>query len=246
MTTDLGQLHLLRKATKRHSAALFYGEIADLLWKGSAEYIEAQGTITFIRYRNRCFGITNHHVYDAATSRTAVWHIALNSHQPFLTKPLFTSTKEKPDYPFDIAVYELDEGLIRRGGKIPHDLGCDAVLAQGDHLLAVGFPGCERKILDEQTSIQHGLYYVVASAAGLSDRNIELYEELSDVKATIWHVGGMSGGPIFQVTSETSYTLAGIIYEAQKHPRPNTIYIRGFPFGPTQLELGFRIHGLSW
>jgi Trypsin-like peptidase domain len=232
----------IRKATKQHVAALMYGEIGDLIWQGSGRYIKAQGTITFIRYRNRCFGVTNEHVYPGKASRTSVWHIALKEHQPLRARPLFTSTRTNADYPFDIALFELDEEVISRGGKIPIELAEDAVLEEGDLLLAVGFPGAERKIFEEQTL--HGLYHVGATAIGFSDRTIQLYEELSDSKSQTWNFGGMSGGPIFKV-KPNSYSLAGIIFDAAETPPPNTIHIEGFPFGPAQLELAFQVFGLN-
>lgn len=244
-TIEPNKFDALLKTTKRHAAALFFGEIPDLIWKGSGRYIQAQGTITFIRYRNRCFGVTNDHVYHAPSSKTVVWHMALNTHQPFLQQPLFASTQNNPDFPFDIALFELDEGVILRGGKMPVDVNQDALLTEGDPLLAVGFPKRRRKLLDEQGYVAHGLYHVVATAIGISDRNIELHESLLDPKQKRWHFGGMSGGPIFQVTSETSYRLAGIIHQAPKTPTPNTIYIRGFPFGKTQLEWAFRRYELD-
>lgn len=232
----------LHKATKQHTAALMYGEISDLVWQGSGKYIRAQGSITFISYHNRCFGITNQHVYPGQASRTSVWVIALEQHYPLRIEPLFTSTSSNADYPYDIALFELDEKLIRRGGKIPIEVDKDAVLAEGDLLLAVGFPGIERRILEEQTL--HRLYHVGASVVGLSDRTILLYEELSDPQVKTWDFGGMSGGPIFKV-EPTSYGLAGIIFEAAENPAPNTLCIRGFPFGPSQLEQAFQVFGLE-
>jgi hypothetical protein len=124
--------------------------------------------------------------------------MALNTHQPFVQQPLFTSTQDNPDFPFDIALFELEEGVILRGGKIPVDVDQDALLAEGDPLLAVGFPKDRREVLDEQGYVAHGIYHVVARAIGISDRNIELHERLPDTKQKTWHFGGMSGGPIFQ------------------------------------------------
>ena len=81
-TIEANGFDALCKTTKRHAAALFFGEIADLIWKGSGRYIQAQGTITFIRYRNRCFGVTNDHVYHAPSSKVVpgIWHSIPISH----------------------------------------------------------------------------------------------------------------------------------------------------------------------
>jgi len=243
----------LSSTTAKHAAAIFYGKPVDFINKGSAEGIESQGTITFISYKGLCFGVTNEHVaenYDGP-NKDRVYYIALRKHVPLPGRLLFKSTKDKPDLPFDIAVFLLDEAAIINGGKIPILIDKRyGQLKEGDMGFAVGFPGVERR---RKNSIQmaHGIYHIVAKCISSSDRLIILYEKLAPSLDRIVKFGGISGGSIYRVESEDDYTLTGIIFQGRGHHEeankdPNDgIWIWGFPIGPDLFDKAFKIYNLS-
>lgn len=225
------------KASAKHCAALFFNDILEVFLKGSADTIDGQGTMTFINYHDRCFGVTNQHVltdYVRPTKEKA-FHIALRNHIPIPGRLLFKSTKDNPDFPFDIAVFLLEENKIIKGGKIPINLEAEyAPMAEQEQGLAIGFPAIERHVKDGLT-MAHPLYHVVAKCISASDRQIILHEELLPPQDRVIRFGGMSGGPIFRFNESESYSFTGIMFEGRGFAdnenglSENEIWIYGFP-----------------
>jgi hypothetical protein len=225
----------ISSATAKHAAALFYGDSLDLFIKGSADYIQAQGT--------------NAHVVGdyVRPTKERVFHIALAKHTPLPGRLLFKSDRDNPDFPFDIAVFLLMRERIVDGGKLPLLLSDDfAPLNVGDQGLAVGFPGGERCKRDSQI-MGHPLYHVVAKCVAASDRNIVLYEEMVPSSGRVVKFGGMSGGPIFRLEPNDRYSFSGVIVEgrgfadSEEDTNANDIWVYGFPLGVAQLELAFTV-----
>lgn len=122
-----------------------FGSFEGLLSLGSAASVDGQGTMTFVRHRDRFFGITNDHVLSEVPDHQGdrVWHIALRAHTPLPIAPIVRTTTRNPDLPFDLSVYELTSALVDevgRSGKrflaVPDAL----VLQENDDAIAVGFP----------------------------------------------------------------------------------------------------------
>lgn len=235
--------------TSKHATAMFFGKSLDLLSKGSAKYIDDQGTLTLFCYRGLCLGVTNQHVVGeyAGPSKDKLFHIALRRHQPIPGRLLFKSTQGNPDFPFDIAVFLLDRTTIVAGGKSPIDLSESfEPLEEGDQALAVGFPGRERYI-ENEFRMAHPIYHVIATCVCASDRKIVLYEKLCPPSDRTVRFGGMSGGPIFRLRSPYHYSFSGILFEGRgfddnrNGARGDEIWVYGFPLGPAQLEHAFNI-----
>ncbi|MBA3571030.1 MAG: trypsin-like peptidase domain-containing protein [Pyrinomonadaceae bacterium] len=239
----------LSESTARHAVALFFGSFMDLVNKGSADYIKAQGTLTLISYRGLCFGVTNERVvqdYERPT-KDKLFHIALKRHTRLPGRLLFKSKQDNVDFPFDLAVFVLHEATIRNGGKVPIQL--DVMyepINPDDQALAIGFPGAEREKRDEQM-MSHRLYHVVANCVGASDRKIVLYEKLSSPETKPHRFGGMSGGPIFRLKTAESVAFSGILFEgrgfgdADSEQIGDEIWVYGFPLGPKGLERAFNV-----
>lgn len=239
----------LSSATARHAVALLLGNRVDFLLKGSAEYIKAQGTLTLINHRGHCFGITNHHVVSKRheVGTECLFCIGLKKHQQLPGRLIIETSQRNPDMPFDLAVFVLDEALIRDGGKIPIELEESfQPLEQEDQAVAVGFPGVERR-MESQSQMGHGMYHVVSQCVCASDRKLILHEELMPPDNRLIRFGGMSGGPIFRLTGACTYAFSGIIFEGRgfhdvRDPTPDSqIWIYGFPFGPAELDRALSI-----
>lgn len=205
----------LARSTNTHFAALLAGSMYEILFAGSAAPEHPWGTMTFVRYGERVLGITcNHVVQHAEDSGFPAFMLGLGRHTP-LTSPLVArSSNDDPDYPFDIAVFELDSEKLTQAGKVPLLLDdIQTPLQEGEIALTVGFPGYARSIVDEE-SMTHRICYVSATCRASSDRRLILYEHHPD-QPNDFSVGGMSGGPIFRITSPESFSLAGIIFEGK-------------------------------
>jgi len=227
----------ISKALAKRCAALFFNDLLEVFLKGSAGTIDGQGTMTFLRYRDRCFGVTNQHVLGdyVRPTKEKVFHVALRKHIPIPGRLLFKSTKDNPDFPFDFAVFLLDESQIINGGKFPINLEAEYTpMAEHEQGLAIGFPGIERHIRDGLT-MAHPLYHVVAKCVSASDRQIVLHEELPPPCDKVIRFGGMSGGPIFRLNGNECYSFAGIMFEGrgfadtEEGVSENEIWVYGFP-----------------
>ena len=234
----------ISEASSKHCAALFFNDLAEVLTKGSADTIDGQGTMTFLNYHDRCFGVTNQHVlgdYVRPTSNK-VFHLALQKHIPIPGRLLFKSTKDNPDFPFDIAVFLLDEEEIIANGKIPINLESKyEPIAEFEQGMAVGFPGIERQIRSGMT-MAHPLYHVVAKCISVSDRQMILHEESPPPQSKEISFGGMSGGAVFRLTEDESYSFTGIIFEGrgfadnEEGTPENEIWLYGFPLSGEMFE----------
>ena len=241
--------------TSKHVVAIFHANPIELVVEGSPNCIKRrQGSLSLIKYRGHCFGITNQHVIEEATRRQHTFYVALEKHRPVPGRLLFQSTQANPDLSFDLAVFLLDEEAIRSGNKNPVDLERSfECLSEGDQALAVGFPGTEQR-MENLVQMSHGLYHVVAQCHCASDRKIILQEQLTPPDNQVIRFGGMSGGAIFRLTNADSYSFSGVVFEGRGFDdrcaddpsqtdshRSDQIWIYGFPFGPKDLELALDI-----
>lgn len=229
----------LSKKTAGHCAALFYCDSDE-----ATHGIEGQGTMTFVQYRNKYFGITNEHVVPEGSSseRLASLRLALSHHTPVPGKLFFQTSETNPDFPFDLCIFELNPWSVKKSGKCFIDLHDGNVVpeAEGRTIFAVGFPGHERHG-DERKTI-HPIYHVVSTPRHNSDRKIILRDELPHAARDI-RFGGMSGGPIFSVDEASgTYILIGIIFQGSAwgdvdygKGLKSDICIWGFPFSGATL-----------
>ncbi|HET6431694.1 hypothetical protein [Dyella sp.] len=249
----------ISRPTASHCAALFYGTLSNLIWKGSDNFIEGQGTLTFLRYKGHLFGVTNEHVVkkaiDAYEDKTDqyVFLVALQKHEQIRAMPIARFTQDDPHVPFDLAIFRLPECFLDGSDKTPINLNQSTpiLLAPGSKGLAVGFPGSHRKVVSPQT-MSHRLFHVVATCHGISDRKIIL-QDAFDQPGPEHRFGGMSGGPVFALTGDHNYEFQGILFEGRgfgdvgPDDLPGTEnWIWAFPFSGELLERACEGSGLEF
>jgi hypothetical protein len=228
----------LSRATKQHVVPIFRVDPAQVALYGTPEKLEGQGTMTLIKHMGRCFGVTNEHV---ASGHGASFMLALDRHTPLPGRRVFSSKSRDIDFPYDIAVFLLDEETILRGGKEPIALAHEhCPVTVSEQCLAVGYPGDLRHQTPEESV--HPLFHIVARAHLVSDRSIVLQEELPMWRRKM-RFGGISGGAIFHLTNTGGYDLAGIIAEGRgQHDQvasvvqQSDIWVYGVPIGTAWLE----------
>ncbi|MGA7437253.1 MAG: hypothetical protein WBW32_03885 [Luteibacter sp.] len=249
----------ISRPTASHCAALFYGTLPNLIWKGSDTFIEGQGTLTFLRYKDHLFGVTNEHVIkkamDAYETKTKeyVFLVALRKHTQIRSMPIARFTQDNPDLPLDLAVFHLPRYFLDGSDKIPIDLNQSnlPLLGPGAKALAVGFPGSQREAVGPQT-MSHRLFHVVATCQGISDRKIIL-QDAFDQQGPEHKFGGMSGGPVFALTGDHRYEFQGIVFEGRgfgdvgpDDPPGTENWIWAFPFCGELLERACEGRGIAF
>ncbi|HPF99014.1 MAG TPA: serine protease [Kiritimatiellia bacterium] len=244
---------MIFRLTARYCAALFYNTAEDVAFGCRAESIKAQGTLTFVRYETYYLGITNEHVVGKDYSGPCpekLFSLALKKHTPLPGQLIFKSDRGNQDFPYDIAVFELDKRTVEHGGKCFYDFRCDhSGLSAGDLAFAVGFPGRERRV--RQVGVmEHPLYHVCATCQGYSDRQIVLQNDLPGKSRDITF-GGMSGGPIFKEMEDNQYELLGIAFEGrgfgdreEGSDLNSDIWVFGFPLTRSMLAFVMNNRGV--
>jgi hypothetical protein len=220
----------LLSATSKHCAAFFhawnFGKIA-FRDKGE-DYILEQGTLTFIEYDGEYYAITNQHVLGENWTERMITEsliVALNTHSFWGIRPIFISPPSNnqgilypSDFPKDIVIFPFTNSSerLKAAKKEPIQLP-DRMpnLSVGEIVLAVGFPGGERKVVSETVS-GHPLAHVFGTVRGVTENNI-IIQDTKSTKDRGISFGGMSGGPIFKIIDEASlsYKLVGIVYEGR-------------------------------
>jgi hypothetical protein len=239
----------ISQATAAHCAALLYGTLSNFIWEGSHNFIEGQGTLTFVKYKGHLFGITNQHVVAQATEAYAnqseyyVFVAALEHHTRVPSLPIMRFTQDDADFPFDLAIFLLPSNFLEGSKKVPLDLDKypSAPLQVDSRVLAVGFPGSQRKLANPRTSA-HGLFHVVSTCISTSDRKIILSDTFNEEQIP-HRFGGMSGGPMFSFGDEGGYEFQGILFLGKgfgdvddNEAIGKEIWIWGFPFSGSMLE----------
>lgn len=252
----------LLKKTKRHCAAFFYGlSYGDIYFRNTGDdYIlkGQQGTLTFIEYEGECYAITNQHVIGESWQerlKKKSLMLALDTHKFWGISPIFVSPpKEKRNrlyypthFPKDIAIFPFSNGRknLLQANKTPIVLQ-DTIpeFATDEIVLAVGFPGEERKNISGKTCA-HTLAHVFGTLKSASEYSLIIQDENPERDKNI-SFGGMSGGPIFKINEDDgSYNFIGINYEGKGFKRKNQlnhdevgndIWIFGFPLSGNLLQ----------
>lgn len=207
----------LTAATKRHIAPIFRVDPVKVAIYGTRGAIQDQGTITFVKYKGKCFGLTNQHVIGDVTRprANAAFMLALKKQTPLPGRLIFWSTPKDTDFPFDLAVFLLDEESITRGGKTFVELTNESCPVLESHkYLAVGYPGALRT--ENSAQSVHPMFHIVITSLLSSDRKLVFHDEVPPSKFEM-SFGGLSGGAIFDVEDDDTYSIAGIIFEGRGH-----------------------------
>ena len=226
--------------TKRHCAPIFR------VPNGIATNFEAhtmewgQATMTFISIAGRTLGLTNDHVLrdskDRLVTSEMTFKLALHEHTLLPGRLLYHTSERNPDAPFDLAVFDVDDAALRRGGRIPLVLDAVPVVPLEETLiLGVGYPGGRRIDVGDLGMTAHPVMQIFATIRGVSERRILASDETFHVDdAGSLDVGGMSGGALYVVEEDGSYQLAGVINEGEVRVEANAegsagLWLFGFP-----------------
>jgi hypothetical protein len=180
------------------------------------------GTITFVKYGGRVYGITCWHVIEiyrkyisnsgkpfSHSMRTMVngFYVVLDR----FVKP--SSDFGLPDV--NIAIREINGEHVMAIGKVPYDLDSEAIAPSNINLgYAVGFPEALKKKVNIDSfghQISMPQVEILAELNGMPGNRFSLNSELPE-RPEQEDYSGMSGGPIFWST-ENDYGIFGIIYE---------------------------------
>jgi hypothetical protein len=232
------QIHKhLHQNVCKHCAALFI--VGSRVGSRSIQ-IDRNGTVTFIEYGGRTYGVTCEHVVKALERmpggcgepfRYALAVIVKNAYRMldgFVSPP--------GDIPFlgrgpDIALLQIDPDLVERFGKTPISLTGENTrsLKQIGQAVAVGYPERRRRTGNgpRPSCSETPCAFAVARNVSVAGSRFRLFSELKRAPE-MESLSGMSGGPVFWTTQE-DYGLLGITYGALplRHPRGGT----GQPLG---------------
>ena len=253
----------LYKNTKKHCAALFWAwSFGKMYFRNKDEdYIEKQGTLTFIEYKDNCYAITNRHVIEPEEDdnwkellKVKSLMVSLDKHMFFGIHPIFLSPRTSeltplypPHFPKDIAIFPFSTNRpkLEQANKAPVPLPDTLPKIQCDDLvLVVGFPGGERKIISGKT-YGHRLAHIIGTVVSITENSIQIFDQNPKRDKDI-SIGGMSRGPIFKFDYNTGdYVFAGIIHQGDGNKRRNAmgqeeirdnIWIFGYPLDGERLE----------
>jgi len=228
----------------RHCAALFITKpsVSFDLNKPAGEFdkskIDRNGTITFLQYKNRTYGVTCKHVVDTLRKRNE----KLNEREHFIfvtiVKKVVFHLDRSDKFFFsvfggkagDIAFCELPANFLNAIEKTPINIESCFNPPDITHAFAFGFP--EEKVVREDVEGGHRWVMPCCFAAAKSSSVPEdikksgkmfLYSEL-DNTPDIDDLSGMSGGPVYW-SDENRYGILGITCEA-------------FPLAPNSESIG--------
>jgi hypothetical protein len=226
--------------TKRHCAPIFR------VPNGIATSFEAhtmawgQATMTFVSIAGRTLGLTNDHVLRDTNGRLVTskmtFKLALHEHTVLPGTLLYHTSESNPDAPFDLAVFDVDDGVLRRGGRMPVEVDAAPIMPLEETLiLGVGYPSARRIDVGDLGVTAHPVMQVFATIRGISARRIMASDEVFHVDdGGSLDVGGMSGGALYVVEDNGHYQLAGIINEGEVRVGANAqgsagLWLFGFP-----------------
>ncbi len=180
------------------------------------------GTITFVEYNDKVYGITCWHVIDIyrryLTESGNQFSHSLQTMVNGFYAVLDRFIKPSPDFgmpEIDIAIREINPKHVQAIGKIPYNIdGNPNTPAHIRHGYAVGFPeSLKKKVNADPFGYQVSMPQVeiLAEITKMPEGRFSLNSELPE-KPKYDDYSGMSGGPIFWST-ENDYGIFGIIYE---------------------------------
>ena len=187
------------------------------------------GTATLLKRNNRLYAITNHHVINGYLSRCekedGISLMIGGYYVKNILEHIAFNNKE-----FDICVLEFTgqkEDDFRMQGNVPtkfYELGkTEKTVKKGAVVAFGGYPGVFRVRKSTNQVEFHTLSSGASVVKEISDRNIivsinhekSAITTLTDVEPPS-NIGGMSGGPVFEISKEGSITMfrfCGIIAE---------------------------------
>lgn len=208
-------------------------------WPVLAQPDEAlrNGTLTFIKFDGRTYGITCQHVVQhyrdvlAASAETGshTMRTMLNGFHVVQDRFVQPSAQFGDSAP-DIAIREINADLVAHIGKEAIDIDSLKVIPENiRHAYAVGFPEGLKYNKDSDVSGYHRVSMpqveILAELQRCPDRRFTMCSDLEKPAPDIGY-SGMSGGPIFWSTDD-DYGILGIIYEGGPSDGNGTIFVYG-------------------
>ena len=187
----------------------------------SEEY--SNGTITFVEYRGKSYGITCWHIIEKF--RNANMEHGKHSHTMrtmvngfYVIMDQFIRPSPEIGQPeLDIAIREVKSEFINKIGKVPIKLeSLPNIPEELSYAIAVGFP-TDLKYRKQENEVSHRIsmphVMIVAELNnGKPTQRFNMFSEL-EAKPDLLDYSGASGGPIYWST-EREYGIIGVIYES--------------------------------
>lgn len=213
---------MVRDQYCQHCAALFLVEPS----VGFTPKVEQRnGTVTFIEFNQRIYGLTCRHVVEALrringnASNDLTWVFATITQRTVFLADRFQFPEARDpfdDRKPDLAIRKIHPKLCENIGKRPFKLTPSATMKEITYACAVGYPEELKGTRETEDSagyrIRMTCVQAVAEIGYFGDEKFSLHGELDAIPDAV-RLSGMSGGPIFRSDHET-YDLLGIIYEA--------------------------------
>ena len=209
----------LRQHGYKYSAPLFYLPADYII----PQMTDKNGTITFIQFEGKYYGVTCDHVIknlklNLAGSNQAKSHYTIPVdnfvylEDNFTRAPGMLGVNRKPP---DIVFQEIDPSILEA-------LGCESIELRKsfapDHSkidsgVAIGYPLKERK-KKSSGLIEFGCAQIIAENITQRGDQFTLFSELEESAKEIDY-SGMSGCPVFwsKKGSDTDFEIMGIVYE---------------------------------
>ena len=193
------------------------------------DYICAQGTLTFIQFKGKCYGITCDHVIQNNISiigeEDTVWYVGTLTADRVVPKESIIYRGESK---IDLAIIEFPCKLLKKNNKIPLHLSKNFYKpAVGkETLLACGYPGKYRHPTpNNQNQRTHELSRNLLTCHHQNERIYMLEDDLTQssilgglnengIKKV--YMGGISGGGLYRLLPK-KYELIGITKGAESN-----------------------------
>ncbi|MCV4289894.1 hypothetical protein OH708_18400 [Pseudomonas capsici] len=180
------------------------------------------GTVTFIRYGNKCYAVTAKHVVEYLAKQAAASHQPLRYICPankglMIRGPFLFAPRDFADNQPDVAITPIDEASLLRFGKRPFVIQEQDPVWPLCYAMATGFPTAEKQDTADRsgkTRLSMGFVRAIAAGNGADGKHhsVTFYSDL-DSLPPITKLSGMSGGPVFWSDSKR-YGLVGFVKEA--------------------------------
>lgn len=207
------------------------------------------GTITFIKYKNRTYGITCFHVVNLFRRIKSTGNESYSLRTIVKDSYIIVDRFVRPDPEYllpqpDIVISEINPALVEEIGKNSIDVdNMPDLMLPIKRGYAVGFPLKLKYKRPEQDGLTHriSMPHTEVCADIASFRNNERFTMINqlDTPIQVKDFSGMSGGPIYWGNEET-WGLLGIVYESLTGTGlidDKTIHISGEPISKDKLQM---------
>lgn len=180
------------------------------------------GTVTFIKYREKCYAVTAGHVIeifkDKVEKGAPLRFMCPVGKMVRIRGPFMHLPSDFSGYTPDIAITPIDEACVYAMGKDPYDVTGESARWPLTHAIATGFPtALKEDIVSESGGYWLSMGFVRAIAESVGNgghQTAQFYSELDNLPS-VSRLSGVSGGPAFW-TDGDAYGVVGIVTDAME------------------------------